>query len=244
VRTVLTIEARMRSTRLPGKVLRPILGRPMLELMIERLQRVRLVDQIVVATTTNQADDPIVDLACQLGVGIFRGSEEDVLDRVLRAGCAANADVIVETTGDCPLIDPEVVDDVVGEYLANKFDYVSTGLRRTFPNGLDVQVFSTSVLSEVARLTLDQVDREHVSLYIYEHPKRFSLHNVESGLPDKYWNLRLTVDTLEDFALISAIFEELYPKNPEFSLQDVLDLLDHRPELIGINGHIQQKPVR
>ncbi len=244
MKTVITIEARMRSTRLSGKVLKLILGRPMLALMIERLQRVRQVDQIVVATTDNPADDPIADLACQQGVGLFRGSEEDVLDRVLRAARAANADVIVETTGDCPLIDPEVVDSVVGVYLANEFDYVSNTLCQTFPGGLDTQVSSTAVLEQVASLTRDPVDHEHVSLYIYEHPERFSLHNVESGLPEKYWNLRLMVDTLEDFALISAIFEELYPKNPAFCLHDVLDLLDRRPELVEINQHVQPKPVR
>lgn len=236
MKIVITIEARMGSTRLPGKVLMPILGRPMLAYMIERLQRVSKADKIVVATTDNPNDDPIADLATNLGVGLFRGSEEDVLDRVLSAASSANADVIVETSGDCPLIDPEVVDQVIGVYLANKFDFVN--------NGLDIEIFSKAVLYEVSQLTKDPIDREHVSLYIYEHPERFSFCRLETGLPEKYQNLRLTVDTLEDFTLISKIFEELYPKDPAFSLGNVLALLDRRPELIEINRHIKPKPVR
>ena len=236
MKIVITIEARMGSTRLPGKVLMPILGRPMLAYMIERLQRVNKADMIVVATTDNPNDDPVADLATNLGVGLFRGSEEDVLDRVLSAAGSANADVIVETSGDCPLIDPEVLDQVIGVYLANEFDFVN--------NGLDIEIFSKAVLYEVSQLTKDPIDREHVSLYIYEHPERFSLCRLETGLPEKYQNLKLTVDSLEDFTLISKIFEELYPKDPAFSLGDVLALLDRRPELIEINRHIKPKPVR
>lgn len=242
MRIVATIEARMRSTRLPGKVLKPILGRPMLELMIERLGRVQQVDDVVIATSDDPSCDPIEELAVQLGVSCFRGSEEDVLDRVLKAGRQAQADVIVETTGDCPLIDPNVVDGIISIYLANGFDYVST-LQRTFPLGMDTQVFATAVLEEVARLTQDPVDREHVSLYIYEHPDRFSVHWVPSKLPEEYWGLRLVVDTPEDFALMSAIYENLYPKNRMFSLQDVLDLFSRQPELREINQHIKQRPV-
>jgi spore coat polysaccharide biosynthesis protein SpsF len=244
VRTVAIIEARMTSTRLPGKIVRPILGRPLLELLIERLSRAQRLDHIVVATTSNPSDDGVEELTRRVGVGCFRGSEEDVLDRVLQAARAAGADVIVEITGDSPLIDPAIVDLVVEVYQANRCDYVSNALKQTFPIGLDTQVFSTAVLEQVAHLTNDPTDHEHVSLYIYEHPERFSLHNLESGLPDKYWNLRLTLDTLEDLALIRAIYEELYPKNPSFGLRDILELLERRPELIDLNHHIQQKQVR
>jgi spore coat polysaccharide biosynthesis protein SpsF len=244
VKTVAIIEARMTSTRLPGKIVRPILGRPVLELLIERLRRARRLNHIVVATTSNPSDDGVEELTRRVGVGCFRGSEEDVLDRVLQAAHAAGADVIVEITGDSPLIDPAIVDLVFEVYQANRFDYVSNALKQTFPIGLDTQVFSTAVLDQVAQLTNDPTDHEHVSLYIYEHPERFSLHNVESGLPDKYWNLRLTLDTLEDLALIRAIYEELYPKNPSFGLRDILELLERRPELIDLNRRIQQKQVR
>jgi len=244
MKIIATIEARMRSTRLPGKVLKTILGKPMLALMIERLKMAQRIDGIVVATTTHPSCDAIEDLAVRLGVGCYRGSEDDVLDRVLQAAHVHGADIIVETTGDCPLIDPSVVDKVVNTYLSNEYDYVGDGLKSTFPRGFDVEVFSIAVLEEVARLTQNPVDREHVSLYIYQHPERFSLYSVESGLPEKYWNLRLTVDTVEDFTLINTIFEELYPENPEFSLYDILDLLDRKPRLIEINQHIQQKTVR
>jgi spore coat polysaccharide biosynthesis protein SpsF len=244
VKTVAIIEARMTSTRLPGKIVRPILGRPLLELLIERLRRARRLDHIVVATTSNPSDDSVEELTRRVGVGCFRGREEDVLDRVLQAAHAAGADVIVEITGDSPLIDPAIVDLVLEVYQANRFDYVSNALKQTFPIGLDTQVFSTAVLEQVAHLTNDPTDHEHVALYIYEHPERFSLHNVESGLPDKYWNLRLTLDTLEDLALIRAIYEELYPKNPSFGLRDILELLERRPKLIDLNHHIQQKQVR
>lgn len=177
-------------------------------------------------------------------VGCFRGSEEDVLDRVLNAAQAARAEVIVEITGDCPLVDPDVVDKVVGVYVATQCDYVSNTLRKTFPRGLDTQVFATRVLEEVSRLTRDPVDREHVSLYIYEHPGRFSLRNVESGFGSKYCGVRLTLDTPEDLALITRIFEALYPHNRAFTMHDVLELLDRQPELLEINQHIQQKVVR
>ncbi|MBI5937889.1 MAG: glycosyltransferase family protein [Betaproteobacteria bacterium] len=238
------IEARMTSTRLPGKVVMPILGRPTLELLIERLQRAQCLDGIVVATTTNATDDVLEALAAKLGVECFRGSEDDVLSRVLGAAQASNTELIVEITGDCPLVDPAIVDQLIGIYRANSYDYVSNTLKRTYPRGLDVQVFSASTLGEVARLTDDPVDHEHVSLYIYEHPERFRLYNLESGLSEKYWDLRLTVDTPEDFALIRDIYERLYPVNPTFAMKDVLLLLDQQPDLLDLNRHIRQKAVR
>ncbi len=242
-RVVCTIQARMTSTRLPGKVLMPAVGRPLLALMIERLQRAERVDDIVVATTEDAASDPIEALARELGVGCFRGSEDDVLGRVLGAARAAGADLIVETTGDCPLIDPAVVDRVVAAFQEGGVDYCSNILERTYPRGLDTQVFPTAVLAEVDRLTQDPADREHVSLYIYEHPERFRLRNVASSRPDSA-ELRLTVDTPEDLRLVRAVFEALYPSDPGFGLDAMLAFLDERPELAALNREIQQKPVR
>ena len=241
---VAMIEARMTSSRLPGKILRPILGRSTLELLIERLSRSKYIDTIVVATTVNITDDVVEELTKKLGVGCYRGSEEDVLDRVLKAARAYAADVIVEITGDCPLIDPAVIDQLIEIYLGGQYDYVSNTLRQTYPNGLDTQVFSRKTLEEVVNLTQDPVDHEHVSLYIYEHPDRFTLFNLDSNLPEKYWGLRLTVDTIEDFEVISSIYEELYPENPSFSLGDVIGLIKRRPELMEINRDIRQKQVR
>lgn len=246
MKTVAIIQARMTSTRMPGKILSPILGTPMLQFLIERLRRARRVDEIWVATTSNSADDPTEELARSVGAGCFRGSELDVLDRVVRTARAAEADVIVQVTGDCPLIDPTVVDRLVQTYAEKRYDYVSNILVRTYPVGLDTQVFSAAVLARVASLTNDPVDREHVSIFIYEHPELFALHNVTSGLPDEQslGRMRLTVDTPEDFALIRAIFEELYPANPGFLLGDVLQLLERRPELLQLNRHIRQKVYR
>jgi spore coat polysaccharide biosynthesis protein SpsF len=234
-RVVATVEARMSSTRLPGKVLRPILGRPMLELLLERLRRAKSVTDVVIATTTNLADDAIAALARRLQVRVFRGSEDDVLDRVLRTARSAQADVIVEITGDCPLVDPEVVDRLATFYLANNYDYVSNCLRKTFPDGFDTQVFSAALLDKVAGLTRNARDREHVSVYIYEHPEMFSLHNVESGLPPYCADMWLSVDTAVDFEVVSTIFEALYPQNPAFSVADVVHFLERRPDLATKN---------
>jgi spore coat polysaccharide biosynthesis protein SpsF len=244
MKTVAVIEARMASTRLPGKVLRPILGRPMLALLIERVSAASLVHQIVVATTTNPGDDAIQALAETLGVGCYRGSEEDVLNRVLETAQKFSADLIVEITGDCPLADPGVIDSVISAFQAHTCDYASNIMKRTFPRGLDVQVFPTRVLEEVARLTDDPVDHEHVSLYMYEHPDRFSLLNVESTLDPAWWDLRLTVDTAEDLQLVTEIFARLYPGKALFSLEEVIRLLTGDPQLLEINAHISQKKVR
>ncbi len=244
MRTIITVEARMRSTRLPGKVLRPILGRPMLARMIERLRRVLRADGIIVATTDHAADDPIAALATELGVGCHRGSESDVLARVLDAARSAGADLIVETTADCPLIDPLVIDQLIETFHSNRVDYCANVLAPTYPRGLEAQVFPTRVLAEVAGLTNDPADREHVSLYIYEHPERYRLLNVASGLPREVSDLRLTVDTAEDLALVTRVYDELYPTNPAFGLPDIVALMEREPSLRMMNQHIQQKTAR
>ncbi|MHB1328390.1 MAG: cytidylyltransferase domain-containing protein [Gemmatimonadales bacterium] len=244
MKTVITVEARMRSTRLPGKVLRPILSQPMLALMIERLRRVRLADEIVVATTVHEADEPIVALAEALGVGCYRGSEDDVLSRVLGAATEAGAELVVETTADCPLIDPGVIDQVIQTFITNDVDYCANVLSPTYPRGMDVQVFPTAVLADVAAQTNDPDDREHVSLYIYQHPDQYRLLNVASGLDPAVASLRLTVDTPEDYELVSRIYQELYPIERRFTLHDILALLARYPEMHTINNHVRQKAVR
>lgn len=244
MKTVAIIEARMKSTRLPGKNLRPILGKPMLERLVERLKQAKTLDGIVIATTIDSSDDAIETLAGQLGVECFRGSMDDVLERVLHAAQSVQADVIVEITGDCPFTDPRMVDQFVGHYLASDFDYVGNIRPSTYPVGFAVQVFSTRVLEEVASLTQDPADHEHVSLYIYEHPERYRLGNIESGLAEKCHAYRLTVDTPEDFSLTSAVFEALYPGNSGFGLADILAFLDARPELLELNRGVKQKSAR
>ena len=240
-RTVATIEARMTSTRLPGKVLKETVSKPMLELMIERLKRVPSLDGIVVATTVNATDDPVVALAERLGVGAWRGSEEDVLVRVLDAAVHHKIDVIVETTGDCPLIDPAAVEECIQVYRAARVDFVANVLERTYPIGMDTRIFSTAVLADVARRTDDPVDHEHVSLYIYRHPEIYTLRNVPAPPALTKPELALTLDTPEDYRLIKAIFEDLYPKNPAFTLADALAFLDRHPDLAVLNAHVRRK---
>lgn len=244
MKTAAIIEARMVSTRLPGKTLAPIMGRPMLELLIERLRCARLLDDIVVATTDRPEDTAIEVLANRLNVGCYRGSSEDVLDRVLRAAQHYQVDLVVEVTGDCPLIDPDIVDQVVQLALGTGYDYVANNLILTYPRGLDVRAFPTKTLAEVAMRTDDPADREHVSLYIYEHPERYRIMNIESDLPEKWQGVRLTVDTAEDLLVVNNIFEHLYPEDPHFGLAEIVALLERRPDLLNVNAHVQQKPVR
>lgn len=235
MKIVATIEARMNSSRLPGKVLKPICGKPMLELMVERLQCCKKLDQIVIATADNSSCDAIETLAEKLGVDCFRGSEDDVLDRVLKAAGSVEADAIVELTGDCPLMDPEIVDQLVTAYVSGGKDYCSNVLARTYPAGMDVQVFGYSILERVAALTQDPDDREHVSLYIYQHPEMFSLQSVKSNLPDHMAEWRLVVDTPEDFELTTRIFEALYSGNSKFGLSEISQLLEKNPEWLYLN---------
>jgi len=243
MKTIATIEARMTSTRLPGKVLMPAVGKPMLELMIERLRWAPSIEEIVVATTVNAADDPIVALAERLGAGVWRGSEEDVLSRVLGAAQHYQADVIVETTGDCPLIDPEIVEACIQAYRSSGVDYLSNILERSYPIGMDTQVFSTAVLADVAERTQDPQDHEHVSLFIYRHPELYSLKNLKAPPSETDPELRLTLDTAEDYQLICAVFAALYPRHRDFSLGEILAFLAGRPELRMLNQHVAHRYV-
>jgi spore coat polysaccharide biosynthesis protein SpsF len=233
----------MTSTRLPGKVLTPILGKPMLELMVERVLRVEALDNVIVATTTNSADDAVSSLASRLGIDCYRGSEDDVLNRVLEAAQAYEAEVIVELTGDSPLIDPAVISRVIETYYRSGADYVANILLRTYPIGMDTQVFATDVLSSVAQQTDDPTDHEHVSLYIYRHPELFNLKNVAAPEKLARTDLRLTLDTPEDLALIKAVYEALYFHKPAFGLSDVISFLDSRPDIASLNATIEQREV-
>jgi spore coat polysaccharide biosynthesis protein SpsF len=237
-----TIEARMTSTRLPGKVLLPVVGRPLLELMIERLQRVPSLDGVVVATTVNSTDDPIVQAAERMGVGCHRGSEFDVLGRVLGAAQSHAVDIIVETTGDCPLIDPQTIERVIQAYNEGGADYVTNTMERSYPRGMDVEVFATSLLADAAARYSDLKNREHVSLSFYTNPDRYRCRNLPAP-PELTADYRLTVDEPADYELIRAIFEALYPHKRDFSLADIIALLKARPDLAALNTHVQQKVV-
>jgi spore coat polysaccharide biosynthesis protein SpsF len=243
-RVVASVEARMTSTRLPGKVLKPCLGRPMLELLVERVRRSQYIDSIVVATTTNGPDQAIVDVASRIGIESFRGSENDVVARVTDAMEAANAEIVIQLTGDCPLLDSEIIDQIVRIYAANVFDYVSNCLVRSYPRGLDVQVGSLALLRESLAVAKDPAHHEHVFLSVYENPDRFRLFNVfappELCRPDWRW----TLDTPADYACITRIFEALYRANPCFTSADIARLLHEHPEIAELNQDIRQKHVR
>jgi spore coat polysaccharide biosynthesis protein SpsF len=238
-----TIEARMSSTRLPGKVLLEAAGKPMLERMIERVRRVPSLDGIVVATTINPGDDPVAELARRLGVGVFRGSEDDVMSRVLGAAQAHGVDVIVELTGDCPVIDPGLIERVIEAYRTSGADYCSNVLTRSYPIGMDTQVFATRILADALGRTDDPVDREHVSLFIYRHPELYRLHNVSADPRHQRPELRLTLDTPEDLRMLRAVFEALLPEHPEFGLDDILELLNRRQDLQAINSRVAHRWV-
>lgn len=234
----ITIEARMNSSRLPGKSLKLLYGKPMLARMIERLKRVKLADVIVIATTNQPEDDPIVDLADKIGVGSYRGSSEDVLERVLKAAQKYEIDIIVETCGDCPLIDPAIIEMEIQAFLNNDVDYVGCNLMKTFPLGLDAKLFSTNTLEEVSNVTNDPADRENVSLYIYEHPEKYRLLNIEAKGKQRRPDLRLVVDYQEDFDLIESIYKELYERKPAFDYDDILSLFSQYPDLSKMNKDV------
>lgn len=244
MKVVATIEARMSSSRLPGKILLPLAGKPLLERLVERAKKARWVDEVIVATTVSPADDAVEAWAKKAGVSLYRGSEEDVLIRVLEAAKTFNGEVIVELTGDCPLIDPSMIDELVEYYQSHDCDYVSNILVRTYPRGWDTQVFSTAVLDEVNSLTQDPADRENVSLYIYEHPDRYKLAGIKAPARLRGPDIRICVDTAEDFKLVESVFKNLYPANPDFDAYDVMNYLKKNPQIAAINRKVQQKKVR
>lgn len=242
MKTVIIVQARMTSTRLPGKVLLPLAGEPMLTRLVERLRRVQRADAIVIATTTNATDDPIAALCDTLDVPCHRGSEHDVLSRYADAARLHQANVVVRITSDCPLIDPTLVDRLIATYQQGGCDYVSNMLPPTWPYGLAVEVFSAATLHEAHREATQSSEREHVTPFIYWHPERYRLRNVAS--PTNLSAQRWTVDTPEDYELVSRLFETLHPTRPEFTLADVLATMDVHPDWLYINQHIEQKQAR
>lgn len=243
MKTAIIVQARMTSTRLPGKVLKKVLGKTLLEYQIERLRRVRNADGIIIATTINDTDQPIVDLCAHLGVTVTRGSESDVLSRYHEAASLHGVETVVRVTSDCPAIEPAVVDRIIEFYRAHRgnFDYVSNSLTQSYPYGLAAEVFSFEALDEAAREAVAEPEREHVSPFIYTRPERYRIGQVvhEQDLSHHRW----TVDTPEDFELIRRLLESLYPVKPAFVMQDVLDLLQLNPDWTAINSGICQKKL-
>ncbi|MHC8517591.1 cytidylyltransferase domain-containing protein [Sporosarcina sp. ITBMC105] len=241
LKVVAIIQARMDSTRLPGKVLKTVLNKTLLEYQLERVQRSRLIDEIIIATTRDSADEDIVKWCKKNSVGVYRGSEHDVLARYYEAAIEYKADVIVRLTSDCPLIDFEVVDQVIQLYLdmRGEIDYASNTLERTFPRGMDTEVFSFSALQKAYANAVSKNEREHVTTFIYKNPHIFKIQGLTYSYNlSKY---RWTVDTEEDFELIRQILLNIYPNNPTFVLKDLIELVERNPSWNDINAHIEQK---
>lgn len=243
MKVVCIIQARMGSSRLPGKVMKKICGKSVLQHDIERIRLVENIDDIVIATTNKSIDNEIVEEAKRLNVKYFRGEEQDVLSRYYNSAKENNADIIVRITSDCPLIDFNVTKDTINLLLYNmdKYDYVSNTLERSFPRGLDTEVFKWSVLEEINYKAINKNDREHVTKYIYENPHIYRLGSYTNKIDlSKY---RWTLDTEEDFKLISIIYEELYYKNENFKISDILNLMESKTTLFEINKNITQKQI-
>jgi spore coat polysaccharide biosynthesis protein SpsF len=242
MKTVAIIQARMGSTRLPGKVLMDIAGEPMLARVVKRVQRAAMLDEMVIATTREAADQAIADFCAAQGWRCFRGSCDDVLDRYYHAAQECDAAVVVRLTADCPLLDPVLMDRVVTAFHRGRpaLDYASNVLPpRTFPRGLDTEVFSFGALAQAWRDDGDAAWREHVTPFLYRHPERFRLHRIAAEAD--YSHLRWTVDTKEDRELIVRIYTGLGRDN--FSWRDVVAFLARQPRLLDINRGIQQRAV-
>ena len=249
------IEARMGSSRLPGKVMKDIVGKPLLQHIIERIQKCHRLDTIVVATTHLPQDNVIEALAVRLGIHAYRGDVEDVSSRVRDAARAFHIDVIVKISGDNPFYHDEYVDPIIDAFQKNDCDFLTNTVMgfstawkeaRTWPIGAGICVFETDLLDRVLNMDLQPADREHVIKYIIDRPEQFRLGAFRAEGPFSVYRrpeLRFAVDTQEDLEFTRAIFEKLYGRNPVFPLSDVVDLLDKNPEIRGINAHVIQKSL-
>ena len=234
------VQARMSSTRLPGKVLMDLGGETMLARVLRRLGRASRVDEVVVATTDTASDDEIGTECAGLQVSCFRGSEHNVLDRYLRAAECFRSDVIVRVTADCPLIDPAIVDEVVAACVEKQVDLACNDVPHTFPRGLDVEAFTIETLRRVQDMADQPYQREHVTPLIYERPDIFRTYSVRGDRDLSH--LRWTVDTPADLTLTRAIYAH-FENRDDFGWREALELVDSHPELAEINAHVAQKPV-
>lgn len=245
MRVVASIEARMQSTRLPGKVLLDVAGRPAIEWVVRRLRQAERLDDVVLATSSSSADDVLERWAHDYGVPIYRGSEDDVLQRVVDAQRAMESDVVVEVTGDSILIDPDIIDVGIQTFFENDCDVVSTMWKRSFPRGVGVQVFPTAMLAEVSANVADPAVREHVSLYFYENPDLYRVLHLFAPLRCARPDLRLSLDYPEDYELICDVYQRLLPVYGEqFRTEEIVALFDAEPSLARVNQNRHQKPIR
>lgn len=245
MKTAAVIQARMGSTRLPGKVMKPIIGKPMIQLMIERVKRAEKLDEIIIATSTNPIDDVLEKLAAATGVKCYRGSETDVLDRVLKAAQHFKVDVIVELWGDAPVMDPEVIDRAVEYYAASDYDCLGTVLKHEYPWGIGLLIFTTKILAAVSAVALEPVYREHVSNYIYEHTEKYKIGYLPCPPELRRPELRLAVDEEADYLLIKHIYEHFAAVGkPDFNTRDIIELAGKNQKMFEINKHVKQRKAK
>lgn len=242
---VCIIQARVGSSRLPNKIFLDLEGKPVLARVIERLQRSQFINKIVIASPDKKDDDKVENFIYDnyRDVGIYRGSENDVLDRYYKAAEKFKADIIVRITSDCPLIDPEVVDKIIKNFLDKKIEYVSNVLgERTYPRGLDTEVFTFEVLKRIWREAREAGDREHVTLYLRKHPEFFRASSFRSK--EDYSRFRLTLDEENDYELIKLVYKNIFQKNENFGLREIMELFKKEPSLAKINLAIEQKNAK
>jgi spore coat polysaccharide biosynthesis protein SpsF len=247
VKSVAIIQARMRSQRLPAKVMLDLCGRTILAHVVSRVQACKAVDQVVVATTENEIEKAIVAEATSLGVEVCRGSENDVLGRYYKAAKKFNAEIIIRVTSDCPLFDPELLSLMLSEFESMALSgfkrvYFSNSRIRTYPRGLDAEVFNMPALELANKEAKLGFEREHVTPYMFQHPDKFLLYDFRGD--EDLSKYRWTLDTPEDFKFFEAIYSELYKEGEIISTEDVLGLLSRRPELCKLNEHIRQKQIQ
>lgn len=236
MRVLAVLQARMSSTRLQGKVLLDLLGKPMLARQLERVGRARLLDGVCVATSVDASDAPVEALCKSLSVPVFRGDLQDVLDRYYQAATPFEPEHVLRVTGDCPLIDPAVIDQLVDLHLSGGFDYSSNTLHPTYPDGLDAEVCRFAVLRQAWSEARLASEREHVTPFIKTRPDRFRLGELRN--PQDLSALRWTVDYAEDLAMVREIYARLYPVRPDFSMHDVLALLERSPEIAALAARV------
>lgn len=241
MKIIAIIQARMGSTRLPGKILKKINDNVILDYVIDRLRLCKKLDNIILATTTSKKDDVLEQYSVEKKIDYFRGNEEDVLGRYYYTAKKYKADIIVRITSDCPLIDPEIVDKVIEKHIECNSNYTANTIKRTYPRGLDVEVFNFNVLEANFKNANEKYQREHVTPYIKEHPEKFKLENVEAKGKLKRPEIRITIDTIEDFKLVKKIIQNF--NNLNFKAEDIIDFLDKNPDLLEINKNIKQKSV-
>lgn len=236
------IQARMESTRLPKKVMSPIVGHPMLWHIINRIRKAELIDKIILATTSNKEDDSISKFAEENNILLFRGSEHDVLDRYYKAAKNFNLKNIVRITADDPFKDPAVIDKIIKIYLKGKYDYASNTIKPSYPVGIDAEVFSFEAIEKAWLESKKEFEREHVTPYIWMNPDKFKIINVEYE-KENLSDLRWTVDTKEDLAFAKTVYEKLYKENKIFLMKDILNLLEKNPEIADINRNVKPKNI-